>query len=306
MDATAGAALRVGHLTDLGRLADAEREARTALAAEPQSPALLAALSRVFLQARKHAAGLAAADSAAAQAPGDERVHRLRALHLSGLGRHRDAAGAAHAAVMLAPQEPLTAVTQARVLQHARLFADALTVARRAVALDPNAAQTHLVLADIADDAGDRRLARAAYEEVLRLDPQHAVARHDLALLDARARRPVAALAGLVEAGTLDPSLPVVLRSMVAVLWQLVTADRPAARISGTRRRARRPTRRSPWPAGPSPGRTCRRRAGGAPPTGAAGRCTTRRPRPARGRARRSPPPGSPPGSAGCGPAPHR
>jgi tetratricopeptide (TPR) repeat protein len=182
---------------------------------------LLAALSRVFLQSRNHAAGLSAADAAAAQAPEDERVHRLRALHLSALGLHRDAAGAAHAAVMLAPQEPLTAITQARVLQQARLFGDALMVARRAVALNPVAAQSHLVLADIADDAGDRRLARAAYQEVLRLDPQHAVARHDLALLDARARRPVAALAGLVEAGMLDPTLPVVLRSVAAVLWQL-------------------------------------------------------------------------------------
>jgi tetratricopeptide (TPR) repeat protein len=221
MDGTAGAALRVEHLSDLGRLADAEREARAALAAEPQSPALLAALSRVFLQGRNYTEGLAAADAAAAQAPDDERLHRLRALHLSGLGFHRDAAAAAHAAVVLAPQEPLTAITQARVLQAARLHVDALAVARRAVALDPALAQAHLVLADIADDAGDRRLARAAYQEVLRLDPQHAVARHDLALLDARARRPVAALAGLVEAGMLDPALPVVLRSVAAVLWQL-------------------------------------------------------------------------------------
>jgi len=221
MDGTAGAALRVEHLTDLGRLADAEREAGAALAAEPQSPALLAALSRVCVQNGNHAAGLAAADAAAAQAPDDERVHRLRALHLSGLGRHPDAAGAAHAAVMLAPQEPLTATTQARVLQQARLYPDALMAARRAVALDPGAARSHFLLADIADDAGDRRLARAAYQEVLRLDPQHAGARHDLALLDARSRRPVAALAGLVEAGMLDPTLPVVLQSVAAVLWQL-------------------------------------------------------------------------------------
>ena len=119
MGATAGAA-QVERLSDLSRLADAEREARAALAAEPQSPALLAALSRVFLQGRDYAAGLAAADAAAAQAPDDERLHRLRALHLSGLGFHRDAAAAAHAAVVLAPQEPLTAITQARVVKGGR------------------------------------------------------------------------------------------------------------------------------------------------------------------------------------------
>lgn len=221
MSAEAGAAVRVEHLTDLGRFAEAQQAAHTALAAEPHSPALLAALARVLLRTRDHAAGLAAADAAAALVPDDERIHRLRALHLSALGHHYWAEDAARTAVTLAPEEPLTAITEARVLQQARRFRDALVPAQRAVALDPNLPQAHLVLADIADDAGDRRTARAAYQEVLRLDPQHAVARHDLAVLDARTRRPVAALAGLVEAGMLDPSLPTVLNTVAAVLWQL-------------------------------------------------------------------------------------
>jgi tetratricopeptide (TPR) repeat protein len=211
----------VEHLADLGRLADAEREARVALAAEPQSPALLTALSRVLLQTGDHITGIDAADAAASHVPDDERVQRLRALHLSALGEHGYAADAARDAVTLAPQEPLTAITQARVLQRARHFGDALDAARRAVALDPASPAAHLVLAGVADDAGDRRTARTAYGEVLRLDPQHAVARHDLALLDARSRRPVAALAGLVEAGSLDPGLPAVLDAVAAVLWQL-------------------------------------------------------------------------------------
>ena len=215
------AAQRVEHLVDLNRLADAEQEARTGLAAEPRSPDLLAALARVLLRTADHADGLSAALAAAAETPDDERVHRLTALHLSGLGRHAEAVAAAGAAVALAPNEPLTAITEARVLQRAGRHREALASARRAVELDPTSAQTHFLLADVADDAKDRRTARAAYAEVLRLDPQHAVARHDLAVLDARTRRPAAALAGLVEAGMLDPSLPVVLRSVVAVLWQL-------------------------------------------------------------------------------------
>ena len=84
------------------------------------------------------------------------------------------ASAAAQHAVTLAPNEPLTAITQARVPQAARLHADALIAARRAVALDT----------------------------------QHAVARRDLALLDARSRRPFKAVARFVDAGKLDPALP--------------------------------------------------------------------------------------------------
>ena len=70
-------------------------------------------------------------------------------------------------------------------------------------------------------DLGDRATARRAYAETLRLNPEHAAARHDLAVLDARAHRPGRALAGLVAAGRLDPTLPEVLRTVTAVCWQL-------------------------------------------------------------------------------------
>ena len=70
-------------------------------------------------------------------------------------------------------------------------------------------------------DLGDRATARRAYAETLRLNPEHAAARHDLAVLDARAHRPARALAGLVTAGRLDPTMPEVLRTVTAVCWQL-------------------------------------------------------------------------------------
>jgi tetratricopeptide (TPR) repeat protein len=214
-------AQRVEHLRELGRLDEAEREARAGLAEEPQDAALLAALAAVLLGAQRHAEGLAAADAAAAAAPQDERVHRLRALLLSGLGRHREALLAGYAAVSLAPDEPYAATGYARVLQGAGRLADAAQVAHRVVALAPNAAGSHYLLADITSDLGDRRTARAAYTEALRLDPQHAAARHDLAVLDARAHRPARALKGLIEAGAMDPSMPQVLQTVTAVLWQL-------------------------------------------------------------------------------------
>lgn len=212
---------RIEYLRELGRLDDAEREARTALAGEPQDAALLAALAAVLLNAGRHAEGLAAADAATASSPEDERAHRLRGLLLSHMDRHHEAVQAGYLSVSLAPEEPVAATGYARVLQRAGRLADALAVAHRLVALAPDSADSHFLLADVASDLGDRRTARTAYRETLRLDPQHAAARHDLAVLDARSHRPARALAGLVDAGTMDPSMPQVLQTVTAVLWQL-------------------------------------------------------------------------------------
>jgi tetratricopeptide (TPR) repeat protein len=214
-------AARVAQLRGLRRYDDAEQEARTALSADPQDPALLAELAAVLLDAERCAEGLAAADAAVAVAPQWEYPHRLRALLLSRLDRHQEALLAGYTAVGLAPEEPGTALGYAVVLQRAGRLDDALQVAHRAVALAPGEAPAHLRLADIASDRGDRALARRAYEETLRLDPENAWARHDLAVLDLAERRAGAALRGLVEAGRLDPANPLVLRNVAAVLWRL-------------------------------------------------------------------------------------
>lgn len=224
MNPHAVTSLRVSQLRVLGRLDDAERAARTGLAAEPQDAALLVELSAVLLDAGRPADGLPAADAAVALAPEAERAHRLRALLLARLGRHVEATHAAYASVSLAPEEPYAALAYATVLQQAGRLDDAMSVARRAVELAPEEASAHLRLADIASDRdrpGDRDLARRAYAETLRLDPTNAAARHDLAVLDLHTRHTGQALRGLVEAGGMDPSIPVVLGNVAAVLWRL-------------------------------------------------------------------------------------
>lgn len=215
---------RVEHLRALGRHAEAERAAREALSTAPGSPGLLLALSSTLLSTRNSADGLVAAEAALAGAPELESAHRLRALHLSQLGRHAEAQQAGYTAVGLEPLKPGAAMAYALVLKRAGRLAEAEQVARRAVELAPQSPDALLVLADVASDRPGRAArsrARAAYEETLRLDPLNAEARHDLAVLDARSRRPMAALAGLVVAGRLDPTLPTVLDAVGAVLWQL-------------------------------------------------------------------------------------
>jgi hypothetical protein len=71
---------------------------------------------------------------------------------------------------------------------------------------------------DGAFSAGDRRTARTAYENVLRLNPEHAAARRNLAAVDFMSRRPRKALGGLVEAGRIDPNTPHVLPIVAVVL----------------------------------------------------------------------------------------
>jgi tetratricopeptide (TPR) repeat protein len=223
-DSAGEAARRAEHLRLVGRLAEAERTAREGLAADPDDPRLLGALSAVLLHAERYAEGLAAADAVVAAQPDGERGHRLRAAHLSMLGRHDEAVHAGYRSVSLLPEEPAAASAYARTLQRAGRLGDALRVARRVVELAPDEAGSHLLLADVASDLpdpGSKAVARAAYERTLQLDPQNAAARHDLALLDAVAHRPARALRGLVEAGRMDPTEPTVLRTMTAVLWQL-------------------------------------------------------------------------------------
>lgn len=221
-EAASDAALRRAEsLRVLGRLDDAERTLREALAAAPQDAALLSELAWVLNLADRHAEGLPAAEAAIAVEPQVARNHQIRALLLSGLNRHEEAVQAAAVASSLRPEEPTIARTCARVLSAAGREHEAYEAARHAVTLDPQSSAAHLLVADLADDIRDRRTARTAYEEALRLDPQNALARHDLAVLDINTGHPARGLRGLVEAGSLDPTMPIVLRTIAVVLWKL-------------------------------------------------------------------------------------
>lgn len=212
---------RAESLRLLGRLDDAERTLREALAAAPHDAGLLSELAWVLDLADRQAEGLPAAEAAIALEPQEARHHQIRASLLSALNRHDEAVQAAFTAGSLRPEDPKVARTCARVLSVAGRKREAYDAARHAVALDPESSAAHLLVADIADDLRDRQTARRAYAEALRLDPQNALARHDLAVLDINTGHPAKGLRGLVEAGSLDPTMPIVLRTIAFVLWKL-------------------------------------------------------------------------------------
>jgi tetratricopeptide (TPR) repeat protein len=218
---SAAALERAVNLRLLHRYEDAERTLREALAAEPADPDLLGELAWVLYLTDRPAEGLAAAEAAIALAPGQAHLHQYRASLLSDLKRHGEAVQAALTARSLQPQEPKIARTCARVLARAGRKHEAYEAARQAVELEPGSSWSHLLVADTADELRDRTTARRAYEEALRLDPQNAMARHDLAVLDINTGHLARGLRGLVEAGALDPTLPIVLRTVTHVIWKL-------------------------------------------------------------------------------------
>lgn len=214
-DATA----KVEHLRTLRRLDEAEREARTALADDPEDVPLLCALAAVLLDGGHHHKGLAVAEAACAAAPASDYAHRLRAVLLSRLARHEEAEEAAELAVSLASSAPEAAITQASIQLQAGRTGHALSSAQRAASLDPQSTAAHHLLAHAHSRLGDRDAARDTYREVLRIDSGHAEARRDLALLELKAERYRPALSGLVDAGSLDPRLPGLLNAVTDILW---------------------------------------------------------------------------------------
>jgi tetratricopeptide (TPR) repeat protein len=216
-----GAAERVARLRELKRYAEAEREARTALAADPHQPGVLAGLAAVLLDAGRHSDGLVAAAAAAAADPDSEWPHRLRALLLSELGRHEEAVAAGYRAVTLEPEDAHAAIGYSTVLEEAGRLDEAREVAVHAVRLAPHMKGAHFRLGRVSSASGDVTTARQAYQEVLRLDPANAAARNNLAALDMGTDRFTDALRGLLDAGSLDPSLTVVMDNIVLLMRRL-------------------------------------------------------------------------------------
>ncbi len=197
---------------------EAEAALRTLLAAEPADAEALMMLAHLQLVDRRFDGTLHAADAAIGAQPLAERAYRLRALALSGLGRHDEAVVAAEHAVRLDPYASIVLRCYAIVLHAAGRSEQGLEMARRAVDLDPLDPEAHFRVGDIASDRGDRATARRAYEETLRLKPDHVAARHDLAVLDFRRRRIFRALRGLLDTAAAAPDEAVASHNIVGVL----------------------------------------------------------------------------------------
>ena len=156
----------------------AHRAARQAVLVEPDSAEALGALSRAF----------------------------------TGLDRHDEAVEVAGRAARLEPDNPYRHNRLAwALLGDGRRGVQAEQAARTAVTLDPNEADFRITYAMVMKQLGLADRARRALRDALALEPDNAVARHELATLDVVHRNPLAlgrlarGASGLAGAPRADP-----------------------------------------------------------------------------------------------------
>nr|AIS85556.1 TPR repeat-containing protein [Verrucosispora sp. MS100047] len=193
-------------LAELGRYDEAVGELGFALALDPAHVETLVMLARVHLAADRPVEALAAAESAAAAAPGQVPPLVLRGLALGDLERYGEAARTADEILALGPQDAYAQRSAAAILAGSRNGQPALNAAWHAVELAPEEPQGHLVLGLVAANMRMFDLAERAYREALRLDPRLAEVSEDVGVLRLEQRRWSATLERLAEAAV--PTLP--------------------------------------------------------------------------------------------------
>lgn len=109
-------------------------------------------------------------------------------------------------ALRLAPEQPVYLRALAEGLTACQKFVPALELAHQAVALGPDRASNHITLGYVASSAGDRQLARRAYQQALVLEPNNALAWNNLGCVDLAQGRLLHARERFREALRLDPA----------------------------------------------------------------------------------------------------
>lgn len=193
-------------LAELGRYDEAAGELGFAIATDPANAGALTMLARVHLAADRSAEALTAAEAAVAAAPGAVPPLVARGFALADLREFKAAAGTADEILALGPTDAYAQRSAAAILAGSRNGQQALNAAWRGVELAPEEPQSHLVLGLVSARLEVFDLAERAYREALRLDPELAVARHDMGVIRLEQRRYAEALEHLVEAAALDPA----------------------------------------------------------------------------------------------------
>jgi Flp pilus assembly protein TadD len=162
----------------------------TVLAQDPGSAAGWILMARIRLVLDQVEAALDAAGRAIPLAPEDARPLATASRALTLLGRHDEAVTMAYRAVIVDPKNPLWHDRVAWALLAAdRQIADAEQAARTAIGLDPEEAHYYFTHGVVLDALGHTDQARQALLTSLRLEPENPVAQHRLAVLNGEARR---------------------------------------------------------------------------------------------------------------------
>ncbi|HEY2673019.1 MAG TPA: tetratricopeptide repeat protein [Rugosimonospora sp.] len=215
---------RVDALLQLGRWEAAQQVLVPLAAGDPNSARIACLLARCHHLAQNWPAMLAEAERACALAPNDEWSHRLRSVALRGLARPAEAVAAARESVRLKPQlwQPYVALAEALLArQDTPSRSAARDAARQAFALAPNNDEVRVLAGRVDTALGDLRAARAHYEQVLAVSPEHVVARNNLAVLDLQRSRATAAAGRIQAVVAASPDNPLFVRNaqVAATMW---------------------------------------------------------------------------------------
>jgi cytochrome c-type biogenesis protein CcmH/NrfG len=157
---------------------------------DPESAAGWILMARIRLVLDQVDLALDAAARAIELAPDDPRPLGTASRALTLKGRHEEAVTMAYRAVIVEPKNPLWQDRVAWALLAAdRQLADAEQAARTAIGLDPNEAHYYFTHGVTLDALGHADQARQALLISLRLEPDNPVARHRLAVLNGEVER---------------------------------------------------------------------------------------------------------------------
>ena len=160
------------------------------LAGDPGSAAGWILMARIRLALDQTEAALDAGAKAIALAPEDPRPLATVSRALTLMGRHEEAVTMAYRAVIVDPKNPLWHDRVAWALLAAdRQIGDAEQAARTAIGLDPNEAHYYFTHGVALDALGHADQARQALLISLRLEPENTVAQHRLAVLNGETQR---------------------------------------------------------------------------------------------------------------------
>ena len=224
---------RARTLLDLGRHELARAELARVLADDPQSTEAWCLFAQCEQKTGNLNGMLYASRQALASNPDSEWAFRLQSLALHKLGWHSEAVNSARESIRLAPhqwQQYVVLVT-AMIPLLAVHRDEAWRAADRAVELAPLQAETHLTRGVLAGAAGNLPVAEANYREALRLEPDNAIARNNLATIELRANNVEAATAGFAAALAENPMLQVARNNIDLVCWRVMRAALLSANV---------------------------------------------------------------------------
>jgi tetratricopeptide (TPR) repeat protein len=160
------------------------------LATDPSSAEGWILMARVRLSLDQADRALDASGQAIPLVPEDARPLALASRALTLLGRHEEAVTMAYRAVVVEPRNPRWHDRVAwALLAWDRQIADAEQAARTAIGLDPAEAHYYFTHGVALDALGHTDQARQALIISLRLEPENPVAQHRLAVLNGEAAR---------------------------------------------------------------------------------------------------------------------